>query len=91
MSPVFARERDVRWGRGGRLDAEREGREVEERYRCWVFDGILVRLETLPRLDIDPPALHLTVLCLHVQDVGQEEVEEEVIVANTKSSKSFRL
>ena len=56
-----------------------------------MFDGILVRLETLPRLHIDPPALHLTVLCLHVQDVGQEEVEEEVIVANTKSSQSFRL
>ena len=31
VSPVFARDRDVRWGRGGRLEAEREGREVEER------------------------------------------------------------
>jgi len=28
---VFARDREVRWGRGGRLEAEREGREVEER------------------------------------------------------------
>ena len=31
VSPVFARDRDVRWGRRGRLEAEREGREVEER------------------------------------------------------------
>ena len=49
-----------------------------------------MREGTLARLDIDPPALHRTVLCLQVQAVGQVEVEE-VIVAITKSTKSFRL
>ena len=49
-----------------------------------------MREGTLARLDIDPPALHRTVLCLQVQAVGQVVVEE-AIVAITKSSKSFRL
>ena len=49
-----------------------------------------MREGTLARLDIDPPALHRTVLCLHVQAVGQVVVEE-AIVAISKSSKSFRL
>ena len=31
VSPVFARDREVMWGRGGKLEGEREGREVEER------------------------------------------------------------
>ena len=50
-----------------------------------------MREGTLARLDIDPPALHRTVLCLQVQAVGQVEEVEEAVVAISKSSKSFRL
>ena len=49
-----------------------------------------MREGTLAKLNLDPPALQRTVLCLHVHAVGQVVVKEAT-VAITKSMKSFLL
>ena len=47
---------------------------------------------TLAKLDLDLDALHLTVVCLHVQALGHVVlVDAKVIVVNIKSSNNLRL